>query len=289
MSQKRSRVKKFADLRDEIMRESSDKIETKELSSFANKLHRLDEQHFDNMEVDTNNDQHLPLHLRVHHADTNSIEEIEEPVDNQKLDSLFETASESMIEDTDSFKNDYLADFISEAKQYNVEKGFRSDYDTKSNLLKEIKAQQVHDSVDEIEPSLSLVDEDDEIIETLEHFEEPQVKIEETIEFKQNEIEEELEEPVDQFEETIMMQVERLANSELSDRDFVDYDDQELLEATTKLKIQLDEQSEVVKDMETKIDRTSRSMNFLLTILSICLIILIVVFGYILLKLNRII
>ena len=65
MSQRRSRVKKHADLRESIMREYEERIETKELSTFASKLHQIDEEQFENMEVDSTPEDHSPLHLRI--------------------------------------------------------------------------------------------------------------------------------------------------------------------------------------------------------------------------------
>lgn len=294
MSQKRSRVNKFAQLRDEIMNESSDKIETKELSIYADKLHQVDNQQFESMNV---NPQHEPLHLRQHDYYGDSVEVEEEiplaEIEHERMDELFEKSSEAMIEDTDSFKSDYLSDFINEAKQYNVEKGFRVDHDTRSNLLRELKAQQIYVEEDELEPQEIIEVDEDEVIETLtdnDLFEEPQSQVEETVEFKVEEAIDEQEE-TDEFEETIMMRVAQLANQEMNTQDYTDFDvnSSDLLEATTKLKVQLDQQSAVVKDMKTKIDKTNRSLNVALTFLIICLVVLIAVFGYFLLKLYQVI
>lgn len=288
MSEKRSRIKKYAELRDELTKLQTDKIETKELSSFANKLHEIDDQHFENMNIENFPNEHEPLHKKELIYD--------EAINKQEsqLGELFETASHAIIEDTDSFKSDYLSDFISEAKQYNVDKGFRVDYDTKSNLLKELKAQRMvekGDSVSDVtfeDVSLeeesteldSLVQEDDEILETEDYSnEEP----------SQDMVDTELENhPINQEHQqnTIMMQVEKLANQEITEADLVEFNEQDLIEATTQLKLELDKQSEVVKNMENQIDKTSRSMNILLWLLIICLFVLIAVFGYILLKMN---
>ncbi len=300
MSQRRSRVKKFEKLREEIMNETFDKIETKELSPFANQLHRLDDEQFENMDV-SSYQEHQPLHLRRETFDVSSTDS--DPVDNEKLDDLFESASESMIEDTDSFRSNYLADFIDEAKQYNVEKGYRVDHDTKSNLLRELKAQHLYHEQDDQDIQEDIEVYEDELIETLEpeyveeqeeiepeHFE--QADFEQTMEFQSTELEQQptIEDDDDSLEETIMMQVARLAENEMSEEDFLDeYAPSDLLEATTKLKVQLDQQSEVVKDMESKIDKTSRSMNILLTVLITTLLILLAVFGYVFLRIFEII
>lgn len=265
MSQKRSRVQKHADLRDSIMSDVETRIETKELSSFASKLHQIDDNHFEEMKVDVNQETHLPLHLRQSFQ-----EEKEFSVDNfstEKLDSLYEESSVELIEDTDSFKSDYLQDFIEEAKQYNVEKGFRVDHDTRSNLLRELRAQHIVTEEEEFE--LLHEDIEDELLET---------------EADSYPIEEKVVEEVEPIEDTIMMRVAEYSESPLDSKDYAESNGNTgLLEATTKLQIQMEEQDQYVKDMGNKLDQTNRVMNVLLTMLGIFLIAIILVIGYLIL------
>jgi hypothetical protein len=269
MSQKRSRVQKHADLRDSIMRDNEEKIETKELSSFASKLHQIDDNHFESMSVASSVESHSPLHLRDSFYES-------EDVNTEKIDSLIEQSSVELIEDTDSFRGNYLQEFIDEAKQYNVEKGFRVDHDTRSNLLRELRAQHIV-SEEEIEQLEN--DDEHEYLETLSDddlFQEPEI----------------VDEPefTDPLEDSIMMKVAEYSEEELDDNDYFETTGNTgLLEATTRLQVQIEEQDQYVKDMGSKLDKTNKAMNVLLTMLIIFIIAIIIVVGYLLLSLYEII
>lgn len=314
MSQRRSRVEKYAQLRDEIIKESNETIETKELSSYAQKLHQVDDEHFENMEVGEVSNHH-PLHLRDTNYDHYSIEEdLFNDFDEEKMDELYEKSSEELIEDTDSFRNDYLKDFIEEAKQYNVEKGFRIDHDTKSNLLRELNLQKKNTP----EPSeLDFSLEEEDVIETLDdqdlleaqadaerkkleaqeiarQQQEEAFKLEEESVFDETELEEDNLER-DELEDSIMLRVAELAGTEMSEEDYYDtlqraqIKQEDLLEQTTKLQMRLDEQNEVVSDMNSRIEKTNKSMNILLGIVITFLVALILLFVFIFLKIYEVI
>ena len=105
----KSRVNRFKYLHEEIDNSIEESTQTKELSSFANRLNKIDDQ-FVKMEVPMGVDK--PSHAR-------NIQTEE--------DSIFDT-----------FENEYLKDFLDEVKAYNVEKGYRNVGDTQSNILKEL-------------------------------------------------------------------------------------------------------------------------------------------------------
>ena len=276
MSQKRSRVQKHADLRDSIMRDNEEKIETKELSSFASKLHQIDDNHFESMSVASSVESHSPLHLRDSFYES-------EDVNTEKIDSLIEQSSVELIEDTDSFRSNYLQEFIDEAKQYNVEKGFRVDHDTRSNLLRELRAQHIvsEEEIEQFEEEIEQLENDDEheYLETLSDddlFQEPEI----------------VDEPefTDPLEDSIMMKVAEYSEEELDDNDYFETTGNTgLLEATTRLQVQIEEQDQYVKDMGSKLDKTNKAMNVLLTMLIIFIIAIIIVVGYLLLSLYEII
>ena len=272
MSQRRSRVKKHAELRETIMRDYGEKIETKELSTFASKLHQIDEDQFENMEVESSSEGHSPLHLRDSFYEHDS-------VDNEKIDSLIEESSHELIEDTDSFRSNYLDEFIDEAKQYNLERGFRVDHDTRSNLLSELKAQQ-----------LITDEEEQELIEDVELTEDQEHEYLETLSDDDLFQEPEIVQEVEPIEDTIMMRVQELSLEEMSDDDYYESTGNTgLMEATTKLQVQIDEQNQVVQDMGQQLDKTNRVMSVLLTMLIFFLIVLVSIVGYVLLDLYGII
>lgn len=116
----KSRVARNRDLYERLNQTVDEKIENRDLSSFANRLNSLDTQ-FEKMDIEESLD-YLPSHARSQ----------EEPV--------FET-----------FENEYLKDFLEEVKEYNVQKGYRSHSDTTSNILNEIT--DVHGSSKEVNTS----------------------------------------------------------------------------------------------------------------------------------------
>ena len=119
----KSRVERYKDLHKEIDNSVDERIENKDLSSYANRLNLIDDQ-FEKMDVETNAS-HTPTHAR----------------------------GKSEPEVFDTFENEYLRDFLDEVKAYNVEKGYRSVSDTQNNILSglstELKSEDSNDKVTE--------------------------------------------------------------------------------------------------------------------------------------------
>ena len=87
-----------------------------------------------------------------------------------------------------------------------------------------------------------------------------------------------------------MMKVAEYSEEELDDNDYFETTGNTgLLEATTRLQVQIEEQDQYVKDMGSKLDKTNKAMNVLLTMLIIFIIAIIIVVGYLLLSLYEII
>lgn len=296
MSQKKSRVKKFEEFRQSLLDEQTDaKILTKELTPFANQLHQIDNDHFENVKQNFDEDYHSPLHMRNERYSLKKEVEVlnEIPFDKETKSVVSEsTIDETPLNDTDSFNNQYLEEFIKEVKDYNVSKGYRSEQDTKSNLLNEVKSNTVLRPFGNLEPSRPIeeyVEEyiDEEVIETpAPEIKESNSTSEQTLVFEAIKEEKTADSEVDQ---TIMMKVQEYADSEDTYENYVTDNHDALLEETTKLKAQLHEQNSVVTEMSGKIDKTNRVLNILITILVILILISIVVIGYNILKLNRVI
>lgn len=296
MSQKKSRVKKFEEFRQSLLDEQTDaKVLTKELTPFANQLHQIDNDHFENVKQNYDEDYHSPLHMRNERYSLKKEVEVlsEIPFDKETKSVVSEsTIDETPINETDSFNNQYLEEFIKEVKDYNVSKGYRSEQDTKSNLLNEVKSNTVLRPFGDLEPSRPIeeyVEEyiDEEIIETpAPEIKESNPTSEQTLIFEAIKEEKSDDSEVDQ---TIMMKVQEYADSEETYENYVTDNHDTLLEETTKLKTQLNEQNSVVTEMSGKIDKTNRILNILITILVILIVISIVVIGYNILKLNRVI
>ena len=104
--EKLSRVKKYAQLREELMNNAESQVSSSELSEFAKRLNQIDSSQFEKMEASANTD-HDPVHLRRE----------------TYFESEKETKKEEKLEDTfSSFSNEYLDEYINEVKQYNYKR-----------------------------------------------------------------------------------------------------------------------------------------------------------------------
>lgn len=117
--EKLSRVKKYAQLREELMNDAESQVTSSDLSEFAKRLNRIDSAQFESIESNQQTG-HDPVHLR--------------------RETYFEDNQRVEKEDTLSmtFNNEYLDEYINEVKQYNKERGFLSSENTTSNILNNI-------------------------------------------------------------------------------------------------------------------------------------------------------
>lgn len=121
----KTRMERYKEYRDSISNNIDENIETKDLSSFANRLNKIDNEKFKSMET-PEKEEYVP-----------------ERVKDVELD-MYET-----------FENEYLKDFLDEVKSYNIEKGHRAVEDTEQNILHELN----------LEPEVKEFDIYDEFIE----------------------------------------------------------------------------------------------------------------------------
>ena len=130
--EKLSRTKKYQALRDSLQNDAESQVVSKDLSSFQDRLNRLDVMHFDTQE---NTENHDPIHARK----TNYFEE--EPVAVVKNEPVADVIDEPEIEKTTqyTFNNEYLDSYINEVKEYNKNKGLLSEDDTAMNILEGLK------------------------------------------------------------------------------------------------------------------------------------------------------
>ncbi|PKM69427.1 MAG: hypothetical protein CVU94_03930 [Firmicutes bacterium HGW-Firmicutes-19] len=110
-----SRVKKYAQLRDELASDNESEIKSEALAPYADRLSKIDTRY---QPMEASKVTHSPLHSR-----NAAYAPVEEPV----------TFEES------TFNNEYLDQFIEEVKQYNMRKGYRKSEDTKSEVLLKVK------------------------------------------------------------------------------------------------------------------------------------------------------
>jgi hypothetical protein len=121
-----SRVKKYAQLREELANDNESEIKSDALAPYADRLSKIDSRY---QPMENTKNVHSPLHSR-----NAAYAPVDEPV----------TFEES------TFNSEYLDQFIEEVKQYNMRKGYRKTEDTKSELLLKVK--------EKSEPAPAIVD-----------------------------------------------------------------------------------------------------------------------------------
>lgn len=290
MSEKKSRIERYAKLRRDLIDEQQHTIETKELSKYANQLNRLDKDHFQRMDIDEESDYQSPLYRRNHRfTEPMSTEEetdvprfekeviaAEIPVANGEFPAD-ETAIEILEsyepdEISDDFQSSYVDEVLKEVKRYNVEKGYRKKQDTQSNVLSSVLPTDEYLTVEAIER---------------------QLRKDQTLPRRSPVVEPPEEKPVEveALDETIKLQVEHLAMFEQFD-ELSEHDDQqpteifELKETTQQIKTLLDQQDQVVKNLDQRVDSSNRYINALLAAVVILLILVIAAIIYVVLQLQ---
>ena len=267
---KKSRVKKYESLHQEIAADMESDVKNSDLSRFANRLNQIDDQfekiHTNELKTES------PVRARQHQSEPN----------------------EFVDQSNDGYENEYLKDFLSEVKEYNVKKGYR-DEDTQSNLINEIKKEM------NPEESLDVLDDDlESIVEELSFVEKSKLTSEEI----QQELEktkvygqgiydtQDIELPQD--EATISLAVKELVDDLDDDTDsYHDFDEafddtdelegrisinQELLEQTQTLQHKIIDQEKTIDEMNDKMVRTNRLLNVVLSLILFAIIVVLLLF-----------
>ena len=133
--EKLSRTKKYQALRESLQNDAESQVVSRDLTSFQNRLNRLDVMHFDTEE---NTVDHDPVHVRR----TNYFEET--PAVKEEVVSEPVVMEEPEIEKTTqyTFSNEYLDEYINEVKEYNKNKGLLKKDDTAMNILEGLKSKE---------------------------------------------------------------------------------------------------------------------------------------------------
>ncbi len=230
-----SRMKKFQDLRESIQNDREGEIHSDALSPFAQRLSRIDTTFNPGIQPAVSSS-HLTQHGKK---------------DVRFDDKISETNG------VDSFRNEYIDEFLEEVKNYNIKKGYRSYEDTESNIFtqaqKELKfiptprtAPFATQRTPEPVVTKDLSDEElnltQEILQVI-HGDEEKVAVE-------------------TVEEAPLPVVNVVPNEKLND----------VLEETQKLRIQLDEYEKGLNDVTLNVSKSNRLLNFIVAMLVIVLL-----------------
>jgi hypothetical protein len=110
-----SRVKKYAQLREELANDNESEIKSEALAPYAQRLSKIDTRY---QPMEPNKVAHSPLHSR---------------------DAAYAPVDQPVTFEESTFNSEYLDQFIEEVKQYNMRKGYRKSEDTKSEVLLKLK------------------------------------------------------------------------------------------------------------------------------------------------------
>lgn len=197
------------------------------------------------------------------------------------------------MNDTDSFKNEYLDGFIQEVRSYNMQKGIREYEDTQIDILQQLSPKNIErrNRVENVEPATPMVnaltqeERDANTIEISKHVLELLNEVEEDVE----PIEEGQEASIEKEDDSLYVseldkgissleQSDNLAlepQEEEDDEEVYDLSDltkRDLLEETRKLKVQIDEYKEELNDINDDVDANNRLLNIIIAILVIALL-----------------
>lgn len=231
-----SRVKKYEQLRKEIDMGVEEEIKSEELSSYANRLNEFDPMFFKKMEV-----QSEPQPMRMK-ENTDVLPTKEEP-----------------------FKNEYMDDFIREVKAYNKEKGLIESEITEIDILNQLKNPvrlKRENYVRELTGPQPII--------------KPQEKngTNETIQQSKMEIARQIQELLNDEEQNSGMNVNKVEIEETKpiQEDHSHEFMEKINEQTQQIRIQMDQQSNDLKELNTDLDKTNRLLNIVLVIVLIALL-----------------
>lgn len=269
----RSRMKKFEQLRQDILNENAtnNNYTNESLKQFAQKLANA------GIDVEKNNVYKESKDYIPHHQKSN-IQKVEQ----NNLDNRNQINT-NLNNSNDNFdgNNDYMSDFLSEVKAYNLEKGYRQEEDTKANLLHELNIKP------EIRPFGNNY-KNNELFDSVNNDKYENKKDNYSLQ-EQEEIED------------ISLKVESMSNedfdiSKTMDNEIIQYNDQVIDDKsqlqtiinnqTQELKTDFINQKKDIDAVNNKIDRVNLILNITLGILFVIIIIVLIIFVYQLLKIN---
>lgn len=270
---KKSRVKKYESLHQEIAADMESDVKNSDLSRFADRLNQIDDQ-FEKIHTNEFKEQ-APIRARQNKNENN---DFVDPVNND-------------------YESEYLKDFLNEVKEYNVKKGYREE-DTRSNLINELKKEM------DAEEALDVLDNDlESIVEELNFVEKSKLtsediqrELEKTKVYGQEIADETDEMSIENDGETISLAVKELVD-EMNDSDTDELDEfmddafdeddnygqrisinQDLLEQTQTLQHKIIDQEKTIDEMNDKMVRTNRLLNVVLSLILFAIIVVLLLF-----------
>lgn len=211
-----SRIKKYQELRDTVESNQENETISPALSNFAERLNKINPVLSKPQDLDKKSD-HEPTHIKR----------------------LISQSSDPSNTQATTLKTDYIHDFLDEVRQYNVNQGYRSEFNTDLEILKTVKnPDKVETNVSEITQQIKTLIENDPVEELSE----------------------------DLIEEAVFNE----ASQSLEDSQ--EY--QSMFEETQKLKLKLDDYEKELQDMNASVMSSHRFLNYIVFAMVLLLMIM---------------
>ncbi len=144
-----SRTEKYKKLRESLQSDNeSDNVSTRDLSRFERRLNQIDSSNFKAPEEDYSlSDMHRASHARNIEKPQPKPQETYRPRQQEVKSPSYNAGSYRNENDSATFDNDFLDQYIREVKQYNIEQGNASSENTQVNILRSLNKNNENDSV----------------------------------------------------------------------------------------------------------------------------------------------
>ncbi len=272
-----SRVKKYENLRQEILEDNKDNIEEPQLSRFAKRLSNIDSDHFKNVaqEVKQSN---TVVDAEPQRVKTNAHPDVEDTFFNEQeiLARALRLSKESGNENDDELLNS----FLKEIRTYNQKQGIRSLDDTRLEILKQVQVESgdsekkdyavKEDESKNTKNAPSLSEQVQELLKNGAYDESEEATI----------VEESAEETGYIKSPVIKSGTDRYAKLIDEDRE----NHARILEETQQLRLKLSEHEDELDEIGSGVDYTRRLLNVLIGLLLITLLIAGGILAYLILR-----
>lgn len=257
-----TRVKKYEELRETLLKENQEVQETPKLSRFAKRLSNIDADYFqpivENYEKESKKELVMPQRIM---SDNEVVEEKDDYFNEQEI---LSRALRLTSQNNESNDDELLNQFLKEIRNYNKKQGVRSVDDTRMEILKQVKveSEEVENTTKEKAEELTLGKEENQARFSIAKQVKDMLKTQDLkIGFE--------EEKKPTKERSLSHTSERYLQSLDEDR----ANRAKILEETQQLRLKLNEHEDELDEIGTGIDYTRKLLNVLLALLMITVLI----------------
>lgn len=256
----KTRVKKYEDLRESLLKENQEVQETPKLSRFAKRLSNIDADYFqpivENYEKESKKEITIPQRIMT----STEVEDKDEYFNEQEILSRALRVTSSNPESSD---DELLNQFLKEIRSYNKKQGVRSVDDTRMEILKQVRVE-----ANEAQSSNYTAEKVDSSYEDNPARNSIAKQVKDMLETQELKVGFDTEKPA----------VNEKKMSHTSERYLQSLDEDrasraKILEETQQLRLKLNEHEDELDEIGTGIDYTRKLLNVLLALLMITVLI----------------